>query len=127
VEVLLENIPNELSSAQRLLQFREITHLGLNYCLDTGHANMCEGVAAAFDLMKDKIRSTHVHDNNGKDDAHLFPLVHEGGTVDWKSTMALLRGREGQYPLLLELKEKADISSPLEVALEVFEKLEAQE
>jgi hypothetical protein len=30
VEILLENIPNELSSAERLLQFNELTHLGLN-------------------------------------------------------------------------------------------------
>src|SRR5262249_50799828 len=28
VEVLLENIPNELSSADRLLQFEELTHIG---------------------------------------------------------------------------------------------------
>src|SRR5579872_6450129 len=42
VEVLLENIPNELSTAERLLQFEELTHLGLNYVFDTGHANMAE-------------------------------------------------------------------------------------
>ncbi|MDR3703761.1 MAG: sugar phosphate isomerase/epimerase [Candidatus Sulfopaludibacter sp.] len=126
VEVLLENIPNELSSAERLLHFEELTHVGLNYCLDTGHANMKEGVAAAFELMKDKISSTHVHDNNGTDDVHLFPLHHEGGTVDWKAAMGLLRSRENQYPLLLELKEKPDIANPLEVVLEVFDKLEAQ-
>jgi sugar phosphate isomerase/epimerase len=126
VEVLLENIPNELSSAERLLHFEELTHVGLNYCLDTGHANMKEGVAVAFELMKNKIRSTHVHDNNGTDDVHLFPLHHEGGTVDWKAAMGLLRSRENQYPLLLELKEKPDIANPLEVVLEVFDKLEAQ-
>lgn len=126
VEVLLENIPNAFSSAERLLHFEGLTHIGLNYCLDTGHANMQEGVAAAFDLMKNKIRSTHVHDNNRTEDVHLFPLLHEGGTVDWKATMALLRSRENQYPLLLELKEKPDLANPLQAALEVFEKLEAQ-
>src|SRR5678815_926027 len=31
VQVLLENIPNELSSAERLLQFEELTHIGLDY------------------------------------------------------------------------------------------------
>ncbi len=125
VEVLLENIPNALSSAERLLQFQELTHLNLNYCLDVGHANMHEGVANAFELMKDRIRSTHVHDNNGKDDVHLFPLYHEGGTVDWKNTMSLLRSRQDQFPLLLELKEKPEITNPLETVLEVFSKLEA--
>src|SRR5579863_9141270 len=53
VEVLLENIPNALSSAERLLNFQELTHMNLNYCLDTGHANMNEGVAHAFELLKD--------------------------------------------------------------------------
>src|SRR5450755_1099649 len=61
VNILLENIPNELSSAERLLQFQELTHLGLNYVLDTGHAHMNEGVERTFNLMKDRIRSTHVH------------------------------------------------------------------
>src|SRR5690242_9489269 len=91
VEVLLENIPNALSSAERLLQFDELTHMGLNFVFDVGHANMGEGVEAAFHLLKDRIRSTHIHDNNGKDDHHLFPLVSEGGTVNWKNAMQLLR------------------------------------
>ena len=126
VEILLENIPNELSSAERLLQFEELTHLGMNFVLDTGHANMHEGVEAAFNLMKERIRSTHIHDNNGKDDIHLFPFVSEGGTTDWKKTMDLLRSRDGQYPLLLELKEKPEIANPMDAVRTVFDKLEEQ-
>src|SRR5690349_21994741 len=91
VEILLENIPNELSSAERLLQFEELTHIGLNYVFDTGHAHMNEGVETAYHLMKHRIRSTHVHDNDGKNDSHLLPLVTEGGTIDWKKAMELLR------------------------------------
>ena len=45
VEVLLENTPNALSSAERLVHFLGQTHLKLNFCLDVGHANMNEGVA----------------------------------------------------------------------------------
>lgn len=126
VEILLENIPNELSSAERLVRFDELTHLGLNFAFDTGHANMNEGVEAAYNLMKDRIRSTHIHDNNGKDDIHLFPLMSEGGTIDWQQTMGLLRSREDQYPLLLELKERPDPGSPIDAVLAVFDKLEAQ-
>ncbi len=126
VEVLLENIPNSLSSAERLLQFEELTHLGLNFVFDTGHANMNEGVEAAFNLMKDKIRSTHIHDNDGENDAHLFPLVSEGGTVDWRKTMQLFRSRDDQFPLLLELKEKPEITNPLDAVKEIFDQLEAQ-
>ena len=59
VEVLLENTPNQLSSAHRLVHFLEQTHLKLNFCFDVGHANMNEGVAEAFGILKDRIRSTH--------------------------------------------------------------------
>jgi sugar phosphate isomerase/epimerase len=126
VEILLENIPNGLSTPERLLQFEEMTHLKLNYAFDTGHANMLPegGVEMAFDLMKDRIRSTHVHDNNGQDDKHLFPFLADGGTVDWKKTMRLLRSREQQYPLMLELREVPEMKTPLEKVKEVFDRLE---
>ena len=126
VEILLENIPNELSSAERLLQFEELTHVGMKYGFDTGHANMGAGVEHEFQLMKERIRSTHVHDNNGKDDNHLFPLVSGGGTIDWKKTMELLRSREDRYPLVLELKDPGDNPHLLETARQVFTQLEAQ-
>ena len=126
VEILLENIPNGLSSAERLLQFDELTHLGLNFAFDTGHAHMNEGVEQAFSLMKARIRSTHVHDNNGKDDSHLFPLASSGGTIDWKNAMQLLRSVPDRYPLLLELKERTDLGNQLENAKLVFDRLEEQ-
>ncbi len=124
VEVLLENIPNGLSSAERLLQFNELTHLNLNFAFDTGHAHMNEGIETAFNLMKDKIRSTHVHDNDRENDAHLFPFASQGGTINWKETMQLLRSREDRYPLLLELKEHAEFTNPLETVKQVFDRLE---
>ena len=127
VEILLENIPNELGSAERLMQFVQMTHIGLNFVFDTGHANMNEGVAAAFDIMKDKIRSTHIHDNDGKQDTHLFPFLSGGGTIDWRNTMALFREREKQFPLVLELKEHADFPNPLDSVKEIFDRLEQQE
>jgi sugar phosphate isomerase/epimerase len=126
VEILLENIPNELSSAERLLQFDSLTHLNMNFVFDTGHANMAEGVETAYHLLRDRIRSTHVHDNDGESDIHLFPLVAEGGSIDWKRAMELLRSRPDQYPLLLELKEVAGLPNPLEKVKEVFDRLNDQ-
>jgi sugar phosphate isomerase/epimerase len=124
VEILLENIPNDLSSAARLQLFQELTHVDLNYCFDTGHANLGNGVEAEFNAMKDRIRSTHVHDNNGKEDNHLLPLNGEGGTIDWKNTMNLLRSGGDQFPLLLELKDRNDLPHPLDSAMETFDRLE---
>jgi sugar phosphate isomerase/epimerase len=126
VEILLENIPNDLSKPERLLQFEELTHIGLNYVFDTGHANILGGVEPAFEMMKERIRSTHIHDNDGKDDQHLFPLLSPGGTVDWAKTMRLLRSRGDQFPLLLELKEKPEFPAPLEAVKQIFSRLEEQ-
>jgi sugar phosphate isomerase/epimerase len=89
------------------------THLNLNYCFDAGHAHIGNGIAKEFELMKERIRSTHVHDNDSKDDLHLFP---NRGTIDWRATMALLRSRADQYPLLLELKAVAGLEHPAEEA-----------
>lgn len=125
VEILLENIPNGFSTAERLTWFLAETHLNLGFCFDTGHANMTGSIAAEFELMKDRIRSTHLHDNDGAEDSHLAPLVDEGGSIDWAETMELLRSRDGQYPLLLELKDAPGKKAPLGDALCSFERLES--
>ena len=125
VQVLIENIPNDLSSAERLVMFLNSTHLRLNFCFDVGHANMNEGVERAFETMKDKIRSTHIHDNDGKSDSHLFPFHTKEGTIDWTQTMGLLRSRPDQYPLVLELKEVAAVADPFITAVRIFDKLES--
>lgn len=124
VEVLLENTPNALASAERLQLFNIQTHLNLNYCFDVGHAHMNEGVENAFRIMKERIRSTHLHDNSGAEDQHLFPLTLESGGIDWRRTMDLLRPSGAQFPLLLELKEVAELAQPIDAARETFDKLE---
>jgi sugar phosphate isomerase/epimerase len=100
----------------------------MNFCLDVGHANMNEGVSTAYTILKSRIRSTHIHNNDGKTDSHLWPFFSEGGTIDWKSTMELLRGAEGQqYPLLLELREYPEFPLPqsLDIVKQIFERLES--
>jgi sugar phosphate isomerase/epimerase len=126
VEILLENTPNELSSAERLELFNTETHLHLNYVFDTGHAHIGAGIEHEFGIMKNRIRSLHVHDNDGKNDQHLFPM-DEKGTIAWPATMDLLRSCPGQYPLLLELREVAAMQHPLAEIARVFDELEALE
>ena len=121
VEVLLENTPNELASAERLMMFLNVTHLNLNVCFDVGHAHMRGSIENEYRLLQSRIRSTHVHDNNGVDDSHLFPGK---GTVDWVRTMDLLRSAEGQYPLLLELREVDEMQHPIDSARATFDYLE---
>lgn len=113
VEVLIENTPNGLSSAERLNAFLTETHLNLGYCFDTGHAHMTGDMQEQFELMKPRVRSTHIHDNNGEEDQHLFPGK---GTIDWSHAMQMLASGADQYPLLLELREPPDMEHPVEEA-----------
>jgi sugar phosphate isomerase/epimerase len=126
VEILLENIPNELSSASRLKVFNDFTHLNMNFVFDTGHAHIGEGIEHEFRIMRDRIRSLHVHDNDGMNDTHLFPGA-PGGTIHWPAVMDMLRSQTGKYPLLLELKEVAGMQQPIAEILGVFDHLEASQ
>ena len=122
VRVLLENIPNELSTPERLVEFIRTTHFDdVGICFDFGHANLMTDVPQAFETLKDHIRSTHVHDNNTDRDTHLWP---GSGTIDWKQAMDLLRTAPQTPPLLLEIESDEKIN-PLEKMKEVFEKLDA--
>ena len=124
VEILLENIPNDLSSAQRLLTFFELTHLDMNVCFDIGHANLNGDIAKEYRLLKPRIRSTHIHDNDGAEDLHLFPLDEDGaGTIDWPAAMDLLREGDGQYPLLLELHSVNGKENPIQEAKQILDRL----
>lgn len=122
VEVLLENTPNELASAQKLQYFLGQTHLRMNYCFDIGHAHMAGGVSSEFETMANRIRSTHIHDNDGTNDLHAYPLEGKG-TVDWPASMKMLASRPNQYPLLLELREPPDVEHPIEHAKRIAEQL----
>jgi hypothetical protein len=87
VEVLLENIPNELSSGERLMLFLELTHLDLNFVFDTGTPTS----AKAWRRRVQRDEGPHpLHAcprQRRQGDKHLFPLIAEGGTIDWKKTM----------------------------------------
>ncbi|MGH9585263.1 MAG: sugar phosphate isomerase/epimerase family protein, partial [Bryobacteraceae bacterium] len=120
VEVLLENTPNAFSTGQRLNEFLAQTHLNPNYCFDIGHAHMSHGIDDQFERMKPRIRSTHIHDNNGQEDQHLFPGK---GSIDWAHAMRLLKSCSEHCPLLLELREPADMERPIEEAKRAAEDL----
>jgi sugar phosphate isomerase/epimerase len=122
VRILLENIPNDLSTPDRLVEMIHTAHFDdVSVCFDFGHANMAGSVREAFEILRNHIRSTHVHDNDGLKDTHLWPGQ---GTVDWKETMELLRSATNVPPLLLEIEENEKINS-LEKIKETFDKLEA--
>jgi len=122
VRILLENIPNELSTPDRLVEMIRSAHFDdVGVCFDFGHAHMMNSVSEAFEILRQHIRSTHVHDNKKDKDSHLWPGQ---GTINWKEAMELLRSAPQTPPLLLELGEDEKVN-PLEKLSETFDKLEA--
>ncbi|HVJ06291.1 MAG TPA: sugar phosphate isomerase/epimerase family protein [Candidatus Saccharimonadales bacterium] len=102
VRLLLENIPNELTAPEKLMNLIQTLHYDdIGICLDLGHANLEPGVEAAIETMKTAIRSVHVHDNRGNKDEHLWPGE---GTIDWKPTMELLKTAPQVPALVLEIE-----------------------
>ncbi len=110
VTVVLENIPNELSTPERLVEFINITHFeDVGFCFDIGHANMMGNVDEAFELMKKHIRTTHLHDNNKDRDAHLWP---GDGNINWSQAVQLLQSAPHVPPMLLEIEGEGKNNIP---------------
>src|SRR5258708_16201304 len=72
VTLLVENIPNDFSTPERLKELLNALHYpDLGICFDTGHAHLMSSVDHAFGVLQDRILSTHVHDNKRARDSHL--------------------------------------------------------
>ncbi len=122
VQLLVENITNELSTPEKLMELLHAGHFDdIGVCFDVGHAHIMSSVPEAFAVLKDRIRSTHVHDNDKQRDSHLWPGE---GSIDWKETMELLRTAPHVPPVLLEI-EAAEGENPAQKAAEAFRRLES--
>jgi sugar phosphate isomerase/epimerase len=125
VTLLVENIPNEISTPERLMELlRTLRYDDMGVCFDTGHAHIMSTVHQAFGVLESRIRSTHVHDNTGNRDSHFWP---GDGTVDWEQTMQLLRTAPHGPALLMEIEgqEGLDIGSRMATAFKKLESISA--
>ena len=121
VRILLENIPNELSTPDRLVEMIRGAHFDdVGVCFDFGHAHMMSSVSESFEILRNYIRSTHVHDNAKDKDTHLWPGQ---GTINWKEAIELLRSAPQTPPLLLEIGDD-EKGNPVDRLGGVFAKLE---
>ena len=125
VEILLENIPNAFSRAERLNLFVATTHLPLNFCFDAGHAHLTGDWESELRLMGGRIRSTHIHDNDGIEDNHRFPPLGENGSIPWVPMKEMLDSHGDDLPWVLELRGDDERDEPLQDAVASFEQLES--
>ena len=107
VEVMLENIPNEISTLERIEEFKRVSRLPeVGICYDTGHGHI-QGITNGFE----SIRTTHVHDNKGEKDEHLWPFE---GTLDWPALIEKLFLAKYKGPFMFEARGE-DLSKGREV------------
>ncbi len=122
VQLLLENVPNELGTPERLVEFLHYSRLGVKICFDIGHAHMGGGAHPAFEILREHIASTHVHDNRREKDDHLMPF---DGTIEWTEAVRDLRQGKGQFPVLFEIRDYGPEITSLARLAEVLDRMES--
>jgi sugar phosphate isomerase/epimerase len=122
VTIALENTPDDLGSPASLQHFIADTHLhDLRLCLDTGHAHMDSTVEVAFDAMRDRVVTAHIHDNHGDKDEHLLPY---NGTINWDAALGTFASSPQPVAMVFELKAQPDGTPTLDQVRATFDKLE---
>jgi len=112
VDVLIENIPNEISTLERIEEFKTVSGMpDIAICYDTGHGHLQEAHPTF-----EHIRATHVHDNHGDKDEHLWPF---DGTLDWPALIEklVLANYQGRFTFEArgeDLSKGSDVKSRLQ-------------
>src|SRR2546425_2066251 len=97
VEVMIENIPNEISTLERIQEFKTVSRIpDIGICYDTGHGHL-QGATPTFE----HIRATHLHDNSGEKDEHLWPFE---GMLDWHALIEQLVVANYKGPFIFEAR-----------------------
>jgi len=123
VRVALEVMPNKLSSAASICHLIEeqLEGLDVGICLDYGHAHLMGDLGDAIETVSGHLWTTHVHDNDGRQDDHRVPFA---GRIDWDA--AIMETQKIGYDDVL-MFEVADTGDPIEVlkrAVKARERLE---
>jgi sugar phosphate isomerase/epimerase len=103
VRICVENMPPGVHPGSRMADLaellRELAHPRLALALDTGHGNLTAGTAEETLAAGELLATTHVHDNNGRQDSHEPPGL---GTIDWPAWGRALDAIGYAGPVMLE-------------------------
>jgi sugar phosphate isomerase/epimerase len=103
IGVCVENMPPGVHPGSSMADLagivRELGHSRIGLALDTGHANLTSSAAQETLAAGSLLWTTHVHDNDGRQDTHQPPGQ---GTVDWTEWACALDNVGYTGPILLE-------------------------
>ena len=106
VRLLVENLLSEPTTPPRLLTILEMGHLpNIGICLDAGHAHIQSSVSEAIAILGNRIAATHLSDNHGVKDEHLWL---GDGTIDWSAAAKALNELATPPAAVLEIGSKLD-------------------
>jgi sugar phosphate isomerase/epimerase len=106
VKILLENLQNEVTTPEHLLEILHIGHFdNVGVTLDIGCAHLSApennaGIDAAFELLRPRIAELHLHDNYGVKNDHLWP---GSGNIDWANVAKHIATLPPSIPGILEI------------------------
>jgi len=101
VSLALENMFYIEENTELLdILFDDIDNARIGLCYDSGHGQITGNGLDFLERHLDRLLALHLHDNNGRQDAHLLP-----GTagVDWNRTLELIAMSSYRGPLTLEV------------------------
>jgi sugar phosphate isomerase/epimerase len=127
VKLIIENIQNEVTQPAHILEILRTGHFtDIGVCLDTGHAHILDNVPSTVAELKPYIRSSHLHDNHGEKDEHLWPGDGAAGMIDWPKAMAELKSAPKLETAVLEIHYALEDSAEAVAtkAREAFNRLE---
>jgi sugar phosphate isomerase/epimerase len=101
VQLLVENIQNDVTAPEHITEILRVGHFStIGVVFDVGHANFLGGVAPALAELAPYIKSSHLHDNQGQKDEHLWP---GDGTIAWDETLAGIAAAPNKPAGVLEI------------------------
>ena len=105
----LENMPSLKfmigTGAKELNEMVDGTNMKI--CFDIGHANTVNQIDEIIDLLGDRIKNVHIHDNNGNNDDH---MTIGDGKIDFGKVLKRLSNYKGRYVIESRTLESAVIS-----------------
>jgi len=122
LENTLPTAPRLGTEIEEVLRFVEpFDPATVGFCLDTSHANLSSSnPVAALRLMRERLITLHLSDNDGKKDLHALPF---SGTVDWPAFMTELGRIDYRGPLMFEVRGGGPLPAVLDELRNAFGRL----
>lgn len=122
IRLNIENMPYaelEIAHIETLAKLvAEINDPSFGLCLDTGHCtSVGDDLPSAVHICGEKLYTTHVHDNNLRQDMHLMPFA---GSINWSDFRTALTDIGFEGVVSLECNMPRNVPKPLRRTVEQF-------